>query len=334
MNILLVGMNFGNYEKRIVYTLEKQGHKVFYMFDTDKHYTFYNRILGPKITKKITALYQDKMIRIMPSDLDKAIIIVGRQLTSVFFQKLKKKNPAIAISLYLWDDVQRVESFEAVKDYYDEIFSFDLKDCKEYGFKHLPLFYTERPNCECEAEYDIYSAMFSHSERERIVKAIADQADVLGKNYKFFISLGRYAYFKRRQEIKENRNKKIIYISEPIDEKENYRNMSRSKIILDVQFSSQIGLTMRTIESLGMKNKLITTNPSVRYYDFYNENNIMVIDREAPMIDSAFFSKPYKEIPESIYEKYSLDIWVKTLTGEIILNNYVGNYEITNMKFE
>lgn len=40
MRILLIGINFGNYEKRIVETFEKQGHEVFYMYDTDEHYSF------------------------------------------------------------------------------------------------------------------------------------------------------------------------------------------------------------------------------------------------------------------------------------------------------
>ena len=33
------------------------------------------------------------------------------------------------------------------------------------------------------------------------------------------------------------------------------------------------------------------------------------------------------------YKKYSLDTWVKTLTGEITLNNYLGKYDIKKIEF-
>lgn len=333
MRILLIGINFGNYEKRIIDVIKKQGHEVFYMFDTDEHFSFYQRIFGETFAKKKTIQYQNKMLRIMPKSFDRVIVIVGRMLTSSFLYMVKKNSPRARYILYLWDDVKRVENFEETKDVYNEIYSFDLKDCKDYGFKHLPLFFNEFPNKRSDKVFDIYSAMFSHSEREKIIKSIDQQASALNKKCRFYVCLGRYTYLKRQKEIKKNHNGDIIYISKPIDENENYANMNKAKIILDVQFSSQIGLTMRTIESLGMKNKLITTNSYISYYDFYNENNICIIDRDQPKIDTKFLDKPYIEIDTDIYKKYSLDTWVKTLTGEITLNNYLGKYDIKKIEF-
>ena len=89
--------------------------------------------------------------------------------------------------------------------------------------------------------------------------------------------------------------------------------MNQSKAVLDIQFSSQIGLTMRSIECIGMGVKLITTNTSIRKYDFYNENNILIIDRENPIIDWDFLDKQYEEIEEKIYEKYSLKNWIDVI---------------------
>ena len=176
--------------------------------------------------------------------------------------------------------------------------------------------------------------MFSHSERERIIDSVADQAEKMGKQCKFYISVGRFAYIKRRKELNNCKRENVIYISKPISEMDNYDNMEKSKTILDVQFSSQIGLTMRTIESLGMKNKLITTNPSIKYYDFYNSDNVFIIERKKPVIDKNFLEIPYRTIPKEIYEKYSLDTWVKTLTGEIELSNYIGNNFIDKLIFD
>jgi hypothetical protein len=59
-----------------------------------------------------------------------------------------------------------------------------------------------------------------------------------------------------------------------------------------------------------MNKKLITTNPDIINYDFYNPNNIQVIDGENIRFDAKFFNVPYEPIPEMIYNKYTLSDWV------------------------
>ena len=89
----------------------------------------------------------------------------------------------------------------------------------------------------------------------------------------------------------------------------------KSKCILDAPQAGQTGLTIRTIECLGAKRKLITTNSDIRNYDFYNESNILVFN-ESVDLDSVFFTSEYKDIPKDIYEKYSLRNWLKTMLDE------------------
>lgn len=88
---------------------------------------------------------------------------------------------------------------------------------------------------------------------------------------------------------------------------------AQSKIIIDIQHPKQTGLTMRCIETLGAKRKLITTNRAILEYDFYDKNNILVVDRERPEVPTQFFSEPYQELPPEIYKKYSLANWIYTI---------------------
>ena len=83
-----------------------------------------------------------------------------------------------------------------------------------------------------------------------------------------------------------------------------------SKIILDIEHPNQKGLTMRTFESLGAGKKLITTNATVKEMDFYNANNIVVIDRDHPAIPMSFFKENYVKVDASTYARYSLRSWV------------------------
>ena len=89
-----------------------------------------------------------------------------------------------------------------------------------------------------------------------------------------------------------------------------YDIYANSKCVVDVENRGQHGLTMRSIEIIGLKRKFITTNQDIKNYDFYNENNILVIDRSAPILDMDFFKRPYEELDEEIYKKYSIKNWI------------------------
>lgn len=73
---------------------------------------------------------------------------------------------------------------------------------------------------------------------------------------------------------------------------------------------------MRTVEMLGLGKKLITTNADIRNYDFYNPQNILVIDRDNPVIDEDFIRSPYEQIDENIRKRYSLEGFVRELIDD------------------
>lgn len=67
------------------------------------------------------------------------------------------------------------------------------------------------------------------------------------------------------------------------------------------------------MEALGAKRKLITTNSDVEFYDFYNPTNILIVDRNNPVINTEFLNSEYSELPDEIYEKYSINSWIEKL---------------------
>jgi len=87
--------------------------------------------------------------------------------------------------------------------------------------------------------------------------------------------------------------------------------MSYCDVVLDVQKKGQSGLTFRPFEALGLNKKLITTNPNIKEYDFYNPSNISIIDISQPILDTSIFSHRYQSVPEDIRSKYHLRNWTK-----------------------
>ena len=50
-------------------------------------------------------------------------------------------------------------------------------------------------------------------------------------------------------------------------------------------------------------------------FDFYNENNFLIIERKEPKIDESFFESPYLPVEEDILYKYSPKKFVQTVLG-------------------
>ena len=328
-NVLLTGLEFHNYVAAIRQKLTDLGYKVYNHLD---RYSIIDAIfpsLFPTLSKKELLEYQKDLIkRVSNVRFDFVIVVVGRFLSPYYLRKLKEMNPEARFILVLWDDISRVQNFEDVYPFYDDIFSFDPSDTSKYGFHFLPLFYTKRRNNSTEMNnqfaYDIYSAMACHSDREKIAKQIIQKYD----NYKIHVDMLLSLKDIISRKIKnETYNENITYLSRfnMIDEEKLFDNMLKSKAILDVQYVSQIGLTIRTFDTMSVGRKLITTNPSIRYYNFYHENNICVIDRENPIIPDEFLECPYEKIDDDIINCYSVDRYVSVLLGKVSENYLVKN---------
>ena len=89
--------------------------------------------------------------------------------------------------------------------------------------------------------------------------------------------------------------------------------MCAGKAVLDIQHPNQTGLTMRTFEVMALQKKLITTNQDIVNYDFYRPENVYVIDRNAPYIETGFFDKAFAHLEPQLLYQYSIESWLKTL---------------------
>ena len=106
--------------------------------------------------------------------------------------------------------------------------------------------------------------------------------------------------------------KKYIH-TESITKEEVDRVSSKTRCVIDINHPKQTGLTMRTIEMLGMQRKIATTNVNVQNYDFYRPENQILLDRKNISISKEMIISKYMKIEDEILEKYSIDYWAKEL---------------------
>lgn len=115
----------------------------------------------------------------------------------------------------------------------------------------------------------------------------------------------------------------INHSAEIIDFKKNYQHIKKTKAVLDLIDDAHTGLSLRVFETIGFKKKLITNNPEVTKYDFYNPNNIFVIGERNIEDIEGFMQIPFEELPKDIHRKYGFENWLRNIldTPEYITIN-------------
>jgi hypothetical protein len=247
--------------------------------------------------------------------IDYVIIIRGEAFTSITLLKLKNAFSNARFVLYLWDSVKYTQT-SSIFDHFDKILSFDKVDVNAFsGLIHRPLFFIpEYRNVgkTMPGNIDVLFIGKVHSDRFGFLNYLNTYLKDKGlTTFFYFYFPSRLLYLKKKltdRSFLGTRMSDFYYKMIPATTAAKYLQQARCS--LDIQHPLQTGLTMRTIEVLGARRKLITTNQAIKTYDFYNEINIMVVDRLNPAFDIDFILKPYQEIDNSIYEHYSLETWL------------------------
>lgn len=323
-NILYIGPKFFNYEVEIQKTIVELGSLVTF-YDERPNNTLLVRVLIRLrlsfLIKPLVAKHYRRILKeIAEKTFDYVLIISPETITTNIMKALKASQKDAYFILYMWDSFSNKNSKDIV-GCFDKVLSFDEQDAKQLGLFFLPLFYIrEYENIKSlPVDYcnDLLITATAHSDRYAIYNRLKNQLDVMGlKHYSYFYLPSKIMYWVRKVFIKKYSYGNIKNFSfVPLSQSSIIDEIEKSKVILDINHPGQIGLTSRCLEALGAKRKLITTNESIRYYDFYNENNILIIDRIKPLLDERFFLTDYVDIPKHIYEKYSLRNWVLSVFG-------------------
>lgn len=322
--ILFIAPSFFGYEKEIKKEMENNGAKVKYYADNP-----YNDILNSKILVKFSKfrnkIYKNYFSKILleskKEEYDYCFVIKGDMIPNFFLHKLKINKKTFFI-MYQWDTIKRFPQIKDKLSYFDKIYSFEYEDTQIYPkIKYLPLFYLEKyseiKNLNLDKEIDLLFIGSNHSDRMEILNKIKKISEELDLKCFFHIQNKIYAYIKNIIFNKNFNNfKELGYTYKSLTVEEIIELYKKSKIIIDIQALGQKGLTMRMIECLGAQKKIITTNENISNKDFYDEKNILIIDRENININMEFIKKEYEPIDETLYKKYSLDAWIKTLFEE------------------
>jgi hypothetical protein len=321
-NILLfIPKGKGIYGSGITRELEKRGAKVA-IFDERPSTAPAAKImvrLAKRLIEPYLLHYFDKIIQQnKETRFDFILLIRGEGFTPKVLKKLKDAFPEAYYILYLWDSIKFTNT-ASLFPYFNRILSFDINDVRKYpGLNLRPLFFLPQYRAVANKRPGLIDILFIgtvHSDRYRFILSLESffKSQELNTFFYLFFPGKLMFWLKKLTDPAFRRCKMSDFRFEMMGADKVSGYIEEAKASLDVEGPGQTGLTMRTIEVLGAKRKLITTNKTIRHYDFFNERNILIVDRNNPKIDLEFINEPFIEIDPVIYEHYSIEAWIDDL---------------------
>lgn len=324
--VLFLGSPFFGYYRHIVEAFRNHGFEVDHFNDRPSENPFLKGAIRvrPGLVNGVVERYLVQILDETRSrDYDLIFVVNGKVFTPEFIERLKSDHPDARTVLYLWDAIKLYPHVLDIADLFDRRYTFDAADAAAHpSFTLWPLFYTDDYRAVGDAEqdgfdHDIINVCSAHANRYQLMKQLVPELREVGVRVFSYLYLNpvQFAYNKVRvQAFRRARpgefNFRILAVGDYL------RLLTRSRAVLDVNHADQSGLTIRTIETLGARRKLITTNTDVENYDFYHPSRVLVIDAKRPDVAAikTFLDVPQEALDPDTYRHYGIHEWV----GEMV----------------
>lgn len=323
-SILFIGRNFFGYDRIIRTRLIELGASVDYVADvpyTSNLAKAALRMARPLVISDASRRILNQISNFGRTHYHYVFSIIGEGLDPISLLVLRSLFPRASFRLHIWDAINNNrEALVSNFRYFDSVSSFDRFDSDRLGLQFRPLFFSPafdkiKEKHSGNIKYDACFVGTAHSDRSAVLYNLKNKLHIHQRNALFFQYLqARWLYYVYNA---LDRRYSAVPIGEfsftSISQAEVAVMMSKSKVVIDIPHSKQSGLTIRSLECLGMGLKLATTNPTALDYDFYDPSNIYIMSRSDPSIPEDFFESDYKPVLCSIRSKYSLDNWIREI---------------------
>ena len=271
-----------------------------------KIYMYFFRRLAPQYF----ANYLKKIVRANEGfNPDVIFVIRGQAFDVPTLSYLKSCYPQSKFLYYQWDPLCG-KKIPEILNLYDASYSFDSADVDNNPeFRFRPSLYLDEYKEIANKKlykYDVSFVGTLYNNRWPVIKKFMDYFQKNGISSFFYLYMPSWTLyiwdFIRKGSFVSP--KKMQF--KPMNYLDNVEMVKDSKCVLDIVYSKQTGLSMRAFESMAAKRKYITNNVEVVKYDFYNPNNILIVDINDIKIPTEFIDLPFEDVNENILRKYSV----------------------------
>ncbi len=218
---------------------------------------------------------------------DYADPILAKAIDSLVSSKVKKYY-------WIWNPVTDrdrafyTHGFAVMKSLGFELSTFDETDAKQYGMQLYKQFFRKEDitDRKIEEKFDFYFVGFAKNREGDLLKL---QEHL--KEFRLFF--------------------KIVHTyAEAIPYAESVNNILQSRCVVEYVQHNQSGMTLRPLEAMFYKKKLITNNQNTVNYDFYAPENIFIIGKDDFQGLPEFLNIPYRQVDSVLIDKYNISTWL------------------------
>ena len=236
---------------------------------------------------------------------DTVIVLFDTGNAPYIIDYVSKKYKENRLILWYWGPVDICVNPKLIDRRKCEIWSFDENDCNKYSFKHNTQFYfRQNINRKCSYNVNNRGVLFVGTEKNRLsiieeIRELLNNKNI--ENYFHVVkSLSRYKSIDDYDYKEEITYLQLLSL------------IDKSTAVLDLVSPEQYGMTLRPLEALFWKKKLITNDKNIRYRDIYNPNNIFIYGVDKPEQLEAFLTSDFDMSNyEKLVEFYSAEKWIE-----------------------
>lgn len=224
------------------------------------------------------------------------VIVLCEYTEAPLTAALARLAPAgVSLHLWLWNHKGEVPYFgpqvEAIKQRGFRIHTYDEMDARLYDLNWHPQFFCIQ--------------RFAAS----TTAPAADASDFLFVGY----VKHRREYIDRIRRSLEGFDCNFTTVQNPSDYVPYADYMERirhTRCIVEVVEEGIPSCTLRPLEAIAMHRKLLTNNPLVRQYAFYNPANIFIVGQDDPAHLRAFLESPYQPLDPALVASCDVSAWL------------------------
>ncbi len=229
----------------------------------------------------------------------------------------KEINPT-QTSFFLWNPVSTINRNQYSKNEYARyikrkninVYTFDKNDAKQYGLKLVKQVYRMPESVENHNNIDEKDVFFIGKDKKR-AKVLLHLLNKLKKeklSYYFHILTDKHSNIDSAYA--------DCFYKEGLAYPTVLKHVNAGRCIAEILQTGQSGMTIRTLEALFFKKKLITNNHEITKEPFYHPNNIYIIGKDEERITLAeFINTPITDVPEDVLRLYQIEHWIKQFTN-------------------
>lgn len=201
-----------------------------------------------------------------------------------------------------------IQKVNRVKEFTNEIYTFDKLQAEKanigYNTQNLPTkildnHYSKLPKIDV-------SLIASLKDRGPIY------LEIINKIKEYNLTSNIVIVLKRTQNLPKDLKDLRPFITRKYLDKIQYDKIqAESRILVDIYQKGQEGETLRPLEALILKKKIITNNTRLKDMPFYNPENYFFIYEDDWEQLPYFVNKPYNDKNQSKINYYSIDNWLR-----------------------